>query len=793
MPTLAEALRAWSDADLARLLTARPDLANPAPSSITALATRAGARASVDRALAGLTRFEEQVAEAIVALADGGPGLGAVSLADVEAGLGVEVAGAVGRLRDLALVVGDGDAVTPVRSLAAAFGSYPAGLGPRLDAVAALHPGEDAPSSPVTPEALEASLADAPEAALRVLDALRWGPPIGTVEAGEPGPGTTWLLARGILRRLSPTQLVLPREVALAARGGRLLREVEPAPVIADAPVRSGEVVAAESARAAAEIVHLVGLLLTTWDDAPPSLLRAGGLGVRELRRVSVALDIEAPEAAFVVELAAMAGLIGQVSGEDGPTWVATRDSDAWREGDLPERWARLVRAWVGSTRAPWLVGTRDEREGLRAALGPGMDRVWASDLRRRALSVLTAWPVGAAPSDADAYRALAWAAPRATPRLETVTAVLREVGWLGLTGAGALASAGRALLAELAVDPAGPTPSDSPTSSAEDGGAGLERAGLERAGLAGGGLEGALAADLPPVVDDLVIQADLTGLVAGRASRALGTLLDAAAEVESRGAALTVRFTPGSIARAVDAGFGAEALTTDLQRHSRTPLPQPLEYLIRDVARRHAAVRVGVATSYIRSEDAAGLAALVADSRLAGLHLRSIATTVLVSPQPAAVVREGLRSAGVGAVVEGPDGAVVSLTPEPLRAPATPGAEKGPGAGGASTRGGHSGEPDRLARIVAAMRAGEEQAAADGRVPGAGSAPAQALAVLREAAESTQPISLVVAGPSGKPERRLVRVLSVEGGRVRAVDTARQVEITVAVHRIVDAHPPGT
>jgi len=90
-------------------------------------------------------------------------------------------------------------------------------------------------------------------------------------------------------------------------------------------------------------------------------------------------------------------------------------------------------------------------------------------------------------------------------------------------------------------------------------------------------------------------------------------------------------------------------------------------------------------------------------------------------------------------------------------------------------------------------MRAGEEQAATDGLVPGAGTAPGQALALLREAAGSVQPVTLVVAGPSGKPEARIVRVLSVEGGRVRAVDTARQVEITVAVHRIVDARPPGT
>ncbi|TGJ94740.1 hypothetical protein DLJ96_18075, partial [Actinotalea fermentans ATCC 43279 = JCM 9966 = DSM 3133] len=94
-----------------------------------------------------------------------------------------------------------------------------------------------------------------------------------------------------------------------------------------------------------------------------------------------------------------------------------------------------------------------------------------------------------------------------------------------------------------------------------------------------------ALESVLPPEVDDLLLQGDLTGIVPGRPSTALERLLEDAAEVESRGAAITVRFTPESLTRAFDAGRTADDLLADLANHSRASLPQPLDYLVRDTA----------------------------------------------------------------------------------------------------------------------------------------------------------------------------------------------------------------
>src|SRR5690606_2522193 len=131
--------------------------------------------------------------------------------------------------------------------------------------------------------------------------------------------------------------------------------------------------------------------------------------------------------------------------------------------------------------------------------------------------------------------------------------------------------------------------------SGAEDGGPALLAEALRRA--------------LPAEVDEVLLQGDLTGIVPGRPSLALSRLLDQSADYESRGAATTVRFSTGSVTRAPDHGRSGEALLAELAGRSPVPVPQPLEYLVKDTARRHEAVRVGSATSYVRAADPAALA----------------------------------------------------------------------------------------------------------------------------------------------------------------------------------------
>ncbi|MFD1717465.1 helicase-associated domain-containing protein [Georgenia deserti] len=740
---LAAALDRRDDASLAALLEARPDLATPAPSSLTSLAARAASRPSVERALAGLNAVELAVAETVTALAP-------LDRADREAvsrAVGLDAGPALARLEDLALTV---DAA-PLAGLPEALGPHPAGLGPTLAELDASFE-QDGPPAPTDAESLRAVLDGAPSTAVRTLEALTWGPPVGTTAQHVP-EGADWLLTHGVLRRLSPTQLVLPREVGLAARDGRTWRE-PPRPPEPDYRSVPATVVDAEGARAGEEVVRLVGALLATWREEPAKILRAGGVGVRELRRTAGALDVEEHQAAVLAELAGMAGLLGQ-DGDDQPVWVPARSAHDWADDTLPLQWAQLALAWFDSARAPWLVGTR-ENDALRSVLEPTLERGWAVELRRRVLDALAEIPAGHSPTPEQVHELLAWQRPRATAPESTVAAVLEEAALLGLTGAGALTSAGRELLASRRED----------------------------------AVAEAFAGQLPEPVGELLVQGDLTGVVPGRPEPDLGALLERCAEVESRGSGLTVRFTPASVRRALDAGMGADELLAQLAEYSRTPLPQALEYLVRDAARRHGQVRVGAAQAYLTVADEALGAELVANPSLASLSLTALAPTVLVSGAAPADVLRVLRQAGLGPVPEGANGVMaVPARRRPGAVPTHPGA-----AVSTYTR---RPDPEDLGRTIARMRAGEEQVRRDVEcrsVEGpVATDPVHALELLRTSAAAGEEVEIVVVGALGTTERRRVRPLSVDGGRVRVADLDREVELTVAVHRITSVATPST
>src|SRR5699024_5423477 len=254
-------------------------------------------------------------------------------------------------LARLALVVGD----RPVLALHEALGPHPARLGPPSSAL------DGGPA--LTGDALTGVMRQAPDAARRVLEALAAGPPVGETSGPDPAGGTRWLLDHGVLRHLGETQVVLPLETGLAARGGRTHTEPHPRPPHVEAPSRPGAVVAAESTRAAEEIARLVDTVLRQWAAQPVAPLRAGGLGVRDLRRLAADLEVSPEQAATVVELAAMAGLVA--SDEDGAGFTATTTATDWTQHELADRWTALVEAWAASPRMPWLVGTRDDRGAL--------------------------------------------------------------------------------------------------------------------------------------------------------------------------------------------------------------------------------------------------------------------------------------------------------------------------------------------------------------------------------------------------------------------------------------------
>ncbi|MGN8245041.1 helicase-associated domain-containing protein [Cellulomonas soli] len=808
MATFTGYLRSRGDDMLVELLRRRPDLAAPSPATLTSLAARSTNRTGLERALTHVDAQVLQVLETVVAL---GPlrrdqvlqAVGAADPADARA-----VTHAIDEAVALALLWPQEDTPdAPLHTspgLAEVLGPFPAGLVP-LDGTAEMPARRQAAAQPPRdPQELDALLAGAPAGARPVLDALTWGPPVGVAPpAGSPaGQAVAWLTEHGLLDQGDARHVVLPRAVALALREGRTHREPARAPSLGTEAVdRPAALVSAESTAAAERAVRLVAHLVRLWGRTPPAVLRAGGLGVRDLRRTAGLLEVEEAEAALVVELAGAAGLVAD-DGEETPSFVPTVLADEWAATPLPDRWARLAGVWLTTTRTPWLVGGRDERGTVVAALDPELHRPWAPRLRRSVLDVLADAPDGSAPGAERVVETLRWRTPRAVPPTAAVAAVLAEASLLGVVGAGALSPSGRALLgagtdgaAEDATAPALP-----PTAPATQASSAVSVSDAAVTGATPAAR--ALAATLPEPVDELLLQGDLTGVVPGRPTAALEDLLDRAAVVESRGGALTVRFTPASVRAALDGGSTADDLLSELATRARGGVPQALEYLVRDAARRHGRLRAGMASSYVRSDDPSLLAGLVDDPRLARLGLVQLAPTVLAAQAPTGELLDALREHGLAPVAETPDGQVVhtALTVHRVRGRVADRARRRALDGAAAP----AGDPTaRLASLVRRLRtaepdgagtstaAGSDLSGPDGLggsgVPaGGGTAePAEALVLLREAAAERAQVWVELVGSQGVPQRRLLRPVVVEGGRLRAVDAEREAELTVAVHRI--------
>ncbi|MFE9355914.1 helicase-associated domain-containing protein [Streptomyces olivaceoviridis] len=833
--SLAEALRARDDASLAALLRSRPDLITPVPTDLTQLATRAGTRASVLRALERLDRFALQTAEALAVAPDPASYDTLLGLMAGDAGdetVARALPRAVATLREQALVWGDDERLRLVRTareLLAPSPQHPSptGLGPTVqEATSGMSPGRiqeivttaGLPSTHDSVTAVAALtglfthrrkmaklLAGAPEAAREVLSRLVWGPPYGQVTA-DPAAHLRWLLDRGLLLPTAPGTVVLPREVALHLREGRAHRAPEPLPpAVAPAATHSPQVVDATAAGQAYTALATVEELLKDWDEGGPAVLRAGGLSVRDLKRTAVALDVSEPVAAFWAELAYAAGLIAS-DGEADERYAATPAYDEWLELPPAERWARLARAWLAATRTPGLVGGRDAKDRTLSALGPGLDRSAAPEVRHRVLSLLAALPQGAAPDAESVLARLRWERPlRGAQRdgardddLRSRLArwTLSEAELLGVTGRGALSSQGRALLGAPAAPGAPATPG---ADSAEPTGPGdklpvhhhraperLVPLSPAEQGVAAAAAARLLAPLLPEPLDHVLLQADLTAVAPGPLRRPLAGMLGVLADVESKGGATVYRFTPASVRRALDAGRTAADLHAFLAEHSRTPVPQPLAYLIDDVARRHGHLRVGAASAYVRCDDDALLNEILADKRAAALRLRRLAPTVLAAPADPATLLEGLRAMGYAPAAESAEGDVLITRAHAHRTPPRTAPEPVPD-------GPPPPDATLLTAAIRAIRAGDLAATtprkpvgeplAGGELPRTSAA--ETLATMQAAVLTGDSVWIGYVNAEGAASQRVIAPIRVEGGFVTAYDHTADEVRTFPLHRI--------
>ncbi|WP_338697786.1 helicase C-terminal domain-containing protein [Streptomyces sp. Q6] len=791
--SLAEALRARDDASLARLLRARPDLLGPVPNDLTQLATRAGTRASVIRALDHLDRFTQQVAQALAVGPE--PATYAELLALLPGERTADVLpGAVATLREQALVWGGDDQLRLVRTareLLAPTPQHPSptGLGPTVaEATSGMSPGRiqeivvaaglSSTHDPVSavaaltqlftsPDRMSALLDEAPAESVDVLNRLVWGPPYGQVTA-RPAAHLRWLLDRALLVPTNPGTVVLPREVALHLRGGRAHRTLEPlAPDVREKATHRPQVVDAAAAAQAHTALDTVEELLKDWDEGGPAVLRAGGLSVRDLKRTATALDTSEQVAAFWVELAYAAGLLAS-DGEADERFAATPAYDEWSERPPAERWTRLAAAWLAATRTPGLVGGRDGKDRTLSALGPHLDRSAAPEVRRRVLGLVADLPEGAAPDPESVTDRLTWERPSPGAldlRTRLARWTLEEAELLGVTGRGALSAHGRALL--------GASPDDT----------GAAATPAEAAARA----EKLLSPLLPEPLDHVLLQADLTAVAPGPLERPLAETLAVLADVESKGGATVYRFTPGSVRRALDAGRTASDLHTFLTAHSRTPVPQPLAYLIDDVARRHGHLRIGAASAYVRCDDDAVLGEILADSRSAALRLRRLAPTVLAAQADPGTLLEGLRAMGFAPAAETPDGDVMITRAHARRTPPRTAPEPVP-------EGPPLPDGPLLDAAIRSIRAGDMAATTPRKAavpahPGGSALPrttaADTLATMQAAVMTGESLWIGYVNAEGAASQRVIAPIRVEGGFVTAYDHTADEVRTYPLHRV--------
>lgn len=729
-------LGAWlsglPDERLIRLLELRPDLAQPAPGSIAALAARATSRQSIKAAADDLDFLRLAVLDGLLVL---GADHAAVPIAVLEhlvadRASGADLTAALDDLRTRALVWGE-DELRVSAEAAAALPWYPG------QAIVESEPAAE----------LRRALDDLDDSAREVLERLAVGSPIGrTRDAAPDTPAdrpVQRLLAAGLLRQLDTDTVLLPRVV------GQLLRGEEPGPTELSAPdpvlsTTSAKDVDASAAGAVMELIRQVEIILGTLSAAPVPELRSGGLGVREAKRLGKITGIDEQRLGLILELTAAAGLIASgvpgVPTPDAATfWAPTVSADRFAEASAASRWLQLATAWLDLPSRPGLIGDRSPDGKPYAALSDSLFSSAAPLDRRLLLSMLAELPEGAGVDAVSASRALIWRRPRWAARLQPVPVghLLDEAHAVGLTGRNALSTPGRALLGHN-----GAVPLD------------------------------AMAAALPAPIDYFLVQADLTVVVPGPLLREIADELAAIATVESAGAAMVYRVSEQSVRHALDTGRTADGLQRFFETYSKTPVPQGLSYLIGDVARRHGQLRVGIAASFIRCDDTVLLSHAVAAPALAGLEVRLLAPTVAVSQAPIAEVLAALRKDGFAPAAEDSSGAIVDLRRRDARVPANPVRRL--------LRTPSRPSPESLATVVSVLRRVDASPLTGMRMD-----PAVAIALLQQAAVLGQDVLIGYVDAAGVATQRVVRPLAVRGGQLTAWDSAQGRPREFAVHRV--------
>ncbi|CAB4651590.1 unannotated protein [freshwater metagenome] len=478
--------------------------------------------------------------------------------------------------------------------------------------------------------------------------------------------------------------------------------------------------------------------LLHNLSDEPPTALRTGGLGVRDLKKIAEHLGIDETCAGFVAELCYLGGLL-VIDSDD--QILPTSAFDIWLTKSAEERWYSLVVLWLDTSRVSGLIGKISDKNV--APLGPELDRAGASLIRRSTLKVLNDNPQ-LTPDVKSLQEIVKWINPQRANN-DYVEWTLREAEWLGITGQGALSTFGSNLLNEkemLEIEPA-----------------------------------------LPKPVDHILIQADNSAVAPGPLTPELASEMGTIADIESRGGATVYRFSDSSIRRGLDHGKTGDQIKTFLSKISKTPMPQPLEYLITDIAKRHGRLRVGSAHTYIRCEDEGLVQQILHDKKCEHLRLRKIAPQVLVTDFELAEVIGELREFGYLPAAENSGGILLSQ-PNLRRSKSRP---KPPRIISEFT----APKDAIVTAAVKTIRAGERSKKVDPIIPGTSSN--ETLALINQYINEGKSLIISYADNNGGVSNRIIEPISISLGTLTARDETSDEILQFRIPRINGVAPSLT
>lgn len=670
MTGLGDSLRRLSDEELAGLLLARPELADPPPGSIADLASRASAPYSIVAALASLDGVQRQVLDALALLGEASSAADIAALAFERPPVDV-IATALERARLLGLTVATQVldesnrlySLTPAirrvlpspfdlrGSLAQVLDRYSvadlrvliANLGLESRPVAKVGLVQEITHFLASPLSFGALLDRSPGGAVSSLVAIHDAGGVVEIDLRPWSRSTVpedlaWLLSHALLVPFGAEAAVIPREVAIALRGGSVLRSFA-----VDAPpvgVRRGAALGTRRA-GLVELTPLSAIdtirrLGSTWAHEPTPSLKAGGLPVKELRSSAKLLGFDEHTAARLIEIGGLAGLLvaDPFTERVGPTPAF----EQWLVLPPLERWLTLVRAWQMSAVpvSRVVLGARSSKPD--APLSPSwytdIDEVWR---RVRVVEALSSVVEDGVPNAEDVAKRAYWHGPGRWSSVGDAALyteeLLAELSILGLLKGGAISAIGRAVLLgddEAIVDTSGDV--------------------------------------FPTVVTTFTLQGDGTAIAPAELDGAIASELAMIGELSSSGAATVYRITESSLRRAFDVGRTAADIVGFLTQHARPEVPQALGYLIEDVARRYGTLRAGSAASYVRCDDPALLVQVTRAKKAAKARLRVVAPTVAVSPLTTVKLIATLRDAGFLPVQENSSGEVVLREPSTVK-----------------------------------------------------------------------------------------------------------------------------